>query len=372
MKKLNLILKPATLDHLDALMTLEEKCFETDRLSRRSMRRFITGDQSIFLTALSGDSLAGYLLIIFYRGTRLARLYSLAVDPDLRGQGISKKLLKAGEAEALNRGAIHFRLEVAPSNDAALQLYRSFGFKDFGRVQDYYEDHTDALRMQKRIRHIEQSTVHINIPWLGQNTPFSCGPAALMMAMAGLDRTYKPDLKEELRLWRETTTIYMTSGHGGCHPIGLALAAKRRGFSSEIWLNKRGPLFVEGVRSENKKKIMQIVHTDFEAQSRKQGIKTHHRAVDPNTLRKACDEGAIPVVLISTYRLDRKKAPHWVVVSGYDEHCFYVHDPDFDATEETPRDLQYIPIAVEDFDSMSSFGSTRLRCAIILSASKQN
>jgi ribosomal protein S18 acetylase RimI-like enzyme len=370
MKKPAITITATTMDQLDALMELEEKCFEIDRLSRRSMRRFISGDQSIFLTALNKDVPIGYLLIIFYRGTRLARLYSLAVDPDWRGQGIAKKLLKAGEAKALDRGAIHFRLEVGQPNTAAIQLYEALGFRKVSLLHDFYEDHTAALRMQKRIRHVEQSSVHINIPWFGQNTPFSCGPAALMMAMAGLDRSYKPDLKEELRLWRETTTIYMTSGHGGCHPLGLALAAKRRGYSTEAWINKRGPLFVEGVRSEDKKKIMQIVHTDFESQSRKQGIKMHHKAIDQRTLRTACDTGAIPVVLISTYRLDRKKAPHWVVISGYDEHCFYVHDPDFDETEETPRDLQYIPIAVEDFDSMSSFGSTRLRCAIILSASE--
>jgi ribosomal protein S18 acetylase RimI-like enzyme len=370
MKKNVITIAPAALAQLDALMALEEKCFEIDRLSRRSMRRFISGEQSIFLTALHENSPVGYLLIIFYRGTRLARLYSLAVDPGWRGQGIAKQLMESGQSEALRRGAIHFRLEVAQTNTAAIQLYESLGFRKHSLLHNFYEDHSDALRLQKRIRHIEQSTVHINIPWFGQNTPFTCGPAALMMALAGLDRSYKPDLKEELRLWRETTTIYMTSGHGGCHPLGLALAAKRRGYSTEVWINKRGPLFIEGVRSEKKKTIMQIVHTDFENQSRKQGIKMHRKAIDQNGLRKACDEGAIPIVLISTYRLDRKKAPHWVVVSGYDEHCFYVHDPDFDEEEETPRDLQYIPIAAEDFDFMSAFGSTRLRCAIILSKSK--
>ena len=35
-----------------------------------------------------------------------------------------------------------------------------------------------------------------------------------------LDRTL------ELRVWREATTIFMTSGHGGCGPDGLALAAE--------------------------------------------------------------------------------------------------------------------------------------------------
>ena len=41
----------------------------------------------------------------------------------------------------------------------------------------------------------------------------------------------------------------MTSGHGGCHPLGLALAARQRGFSAETWINLQQPLFVDGVRN---------------------------------------------------------------------------------------------------------------------------
>lgn len=360
--------EPATADQLDWLIALEEKCFATDRLSRRSMRRFINSDQCVFLVAYRDETPLGYLLILFHRGTRLARLYSIAVEPEARGYGIAKLLLQAGETKSLDFGAIHLRLEVGQDNASAINLYRSLGFREFGLLQNYYDDQTDALRMQKRIRHPDQNSVHLNVPWFRQSTPFSCGPAAIMMAMSGLDPDYQPGLAEELRLWRETTTIFMTSGHGGCHPLGLALAAARRGFKAEAWINKRGPLFVEGVRSAEKKRIIETVHADFEAQARENQIKVHRVAIDPATLRNACDRGAIPVVLISTYRLDRKKAPHWVVVSGYDEHCFYVHDPDVDDESGlSPNDLQYVPIAIEDFGSMSSYGSQRLRSAIILS-----
>ena len=44
-----------------------------------------------------------------------------------------------------------------------------------------------------------------------------------------------------------------------------------------------------------------------------------------------------------------------------------MHDPDFEGTAETPRDLQHIPIAAEDFDSMAAYGSNRLRSAVIIS-----
>lgn len=367
MKAFSVQVDKASMADLDALVSLEERCFEMDRLSRRSMRRFIASDQRILLVARSEQAIIGYLLILFHRGTRLARLYSVAVDPAFRRRGIASVLFQEGESRACGQGAIHLRLEVGQGNAGAIAFYRSQGFQEFGLLSDYYEDHTNALRMQKRIRHLADSSIHVDIPWLRQHTPFTCGPAAIMMAMAGLDPAYQPDLTEELRLWRETTTIFMTSGHGGCHPLGLALAATKRHFQAEVWISKGGPLFVEGVRSEKKKAIMETVHADFVAQSRLAEIPVHYASVDLDVLRAACDRGAVPIVLISTYRFDRKKAPHWVAVTGYDERCIYVHDPDYDEADETPRDLQYIPVAAEDFGSMASYGSDRLRCAIILS-----
>jgi ribosomal protein S18 acetylase RimI-like enzyme len=357
----------ATLDQLDGLLELEQQCFASDRLSRRSMRRFLLNEQSVFLAALSGQTLAGYLLIIFHRGTRLARLYSIATDPCFRGQGIARQLMAAGEHHARQRGALYLRLEVSNSNLSAIGLYHSLGFEEFGLLRDYYEDHSDALQMQKCIRSYRNVSVQTDMPWCRQTTPFTCGPASLMMAMAGLDPDYVPSQSEELQLWREATTIFMTSGHGGCHPLGLALAAHERGFHAEVWINQRQALFVDGVRNETKKQIIELVHQDFLSQCQTAKIPVHYENIDQNGLLSACDRGAVPIVLISTYRMDRKKAPHWVAVSGYDERCFYVHDPDPDNRKKDLLDCQYLPIAREDFDPMSSFGSNRLRTAIVLS-----
>ncbi|MCW8955736.1 MAG: GNAT family N-acetyltransferase/peptidase C39 family protein [Gammaproteobacteria bacterium] len=361
-------IEPASLAHLDLLVELEQQCFTSDQLSRRSMRRFLRSDQSVFLLALQQEKVVGYLLIIFHRGTRLARLYSIAVGPEWRGQGVARKLMEAGEEEAQCRGALYFRLEVNNTNLNAISLYHSLGFREFGLLQDYYDDHSDALRMQKRIRHPDRASVHTLIPWYQQTTHFTCGPAALMMAMAGLKSDYKPGLSEELKLWREATTIYMTSGHGGCHPLGLALAARARGLNAEVWINQRQSLFVDGVRNGKKKTIIETVHHDYVQQSEAAGIDIHYENIDQSTLINACDRGAVPIVLISTYRMDRKKSPHWVAVSGYDEQCFYVHDPDPDEKHQDLIDCQYLPIAHEDFDPMSSFGSNRLRTAVILSS----
>jgi ribosomal protein S18 acetylase RimI-like enzyme/predicted double-glycine peptidase len=354
-------------DDLEALITLEEAAFSTDRLSRRSFRHWISGGKRAFLVATVDGTLAGYILVIYHRGTRLARLYSIATDPHFRGRGIARRLVEAGERAASDSGRFIMRLEVATENRPAIALYESLGYQTFGSYRDYYDDHGDAARMQKRIHHYRVLEKHADVPWIRQTTAFTCGPAALMMAMRAISAEYTPSLHEELQIWREATTIFMTSGHGGCHPLGLALAARQRGFQAETWINQRQPLFVDGVRDANKKRVIGLVHEDYLQQTEKQGIEIQYGDIAQETLIQALDHGAIPLVLISTWRLDGKKAPHWVTVSGYDSDCLYVHDPDPEEISRTPLDGQYLPIAREDFARISCFGQSRLRTAVIVS-----
>ncbi|MGY6274624.1 GNAT family N-acetyltransferase/peptidase C39 family protein [Methylomonas sp. MgM2] len=361
-----LSIRPATLSDLNDLVTLENASFATDRLSRRSFRHWIGTEHRSLLIADIQGRLAGYILIIYHPGTRLARIYSLAVRPALRGQGVAQALIEAGERAARNDGRLYLRLEVNVDNRPAINLYEKLGYRKFGLYRDYYEDHTDALRYQKRIRRYQDRPQHRSVHWLRQTTPFTCGPAALMMAMHGLNSAYKPSREEEIDLWREATTIFMTSGHGGCHPVGLALAAKRRGFDVEVWINQTGPLFIDSVRSDEKKQIIELVDTGFKADAAEQRIPVHYANITQNDLTAAFEAGAIPLILISTYAMDQRKAPHWVVMSGFDYDCLYMHDSDPDDSRQSELDCQFIPIAREDFERMSCFGKSRLRTAVIV------
>jgi ribosomal protein S18 acetylase RimI-like enzyme len=363
---LTVLTRNAQLTDIDALVALETACFETDRLSRRSFKHWLAADHRALLVAEIEKIVAGYILIIYHPGTRLARIYSIAISPQYRGLGLAKQLMAAGEQAANENGRLYLRLEVSVDNTSAIKLYETQGYQKFGIYRDYYQDHKDALRYQKRIRRYRDTLQYRSVHWLRQTTPFTCGPAALMMAMHGINRAYQPSQEEEINLWREATTIFMTSGHGGCHPIGLALAAKRRQFSVEVWINKTTTLFIDGVRNEEKKQIVELVDTCFKRQAAEQGITLHFANITQNELIAAFKAGAIPVILISTFLLDRKKAPHWVVMSGFDDDCLYMHDPDPDDGRQSEIDCQFIPIAREDFDRMSCFGKNRLRTAVII------
>lgn len=360
-------LRRATLDDLDALNDLEKRCFENDRLSRRQLRHWLQVEHGILLVAEVDKMLAGYGLVWLHRGTRLARLYSLAVSPEFRGRKIADQLMDALEEATEEAGRLFMRLEVAKRNSSAIKLYERHGYQVFGEYSDYYEDHDDALRMQKTIRHPDDdSDSRIFTPWYQQSTDFTCGPAALMMAMAQQRPDQALNQSVELDLWREATTIFMAAGHGGSHPIGLALAAARRGFSASVVINSEQPLFVEGVRSDEKKSVLQLVHHQFVDAAEAQGVAIEYAEPTVDRLEGWLRQSFAVMLLISTYALDGRKIPHWVTVTGLDEQCVYVHDPDLDPDYQRSIDCQYVPIARDDFRKLSTYGSSRLRTAVLI------
>jgi len=345
---------------------LEEASFAGDRLSRRRFQHWIKASNRVFLVAEKDGQLLAYGLVLLHKGTRLARLYSIAVSGLARGQGIGKTLLLALEQAAKEKGRLAMRLEVAKDNRNAIGLYGKLGYRTFGEYHDYYKDHGDAVRMQKRIRSIDPKQLIHPIPWFQQSTDFTCGPASLLMAMASLDKNIKPSRELELDIWREATTIFMTSGHGGTHPLGLALAAKKRGFDVTTFISTDKPLFLEGVRTQNKKDIMRTVDRQFHQRAKNEGVELVISDLTQKQIASALQSEHALILLISTYLMDGKKAPHWVAVTGMDEDCIYVHDPDVNERLQDRLDCQHIPIAREHFARMSAFGNDRLRTAIIL------
>lgn len=258
------------------------------------------------------------------------------------------------------------RLEVAKQNQSAIHLYQRLGYRVFGEVADYYEDHSDALRMQKRIRYPGRVREETTVPWYGQTTSFTCGPACLMMVMAGIESGTQLSQSLELDLWREATTVFMTSGHGGCHPLGLALSAHQRGFNVEVVMSQTSPLFLEGVRSVHKKEVLTLVHQQFLERSESKQIPIRCEAVSVANIEKHLAQGDYVLVMISSYRLNGDKAPHWVVVTASDDLCFYLHDPDTDKLTISELDCQYIPVAKEDFAKMLNYGRNRFSTALFI------
>ncbi len=73
-----------------------------------------------------------------------AELLRIAVDPAHRGRGLGRLLLEASQRDLEAEGLVHLFLEVRVSNAAAIQLYRTCGWKPCGRRSGYYPDGEDA------------------------------------------------------------------------------------------------------------------------------------------------------------------------------------------------------------------------------------
>jgi ribosomal protein S18 acetylase RimI-like enzyme len=357
--------RKAKVSDIDELEKIENQSFSTDRISRRSFFGFFLGSSSVLFVALDGRILIGYGLVLYKKGSSLARLYSIAVAQKYKGKGFGTKILNALEEAAVARNAAYMRLEVANSNVAAISLYQSLGYYKFDVKEDYYESHEDALCFEKILISPNSKTKKNRIRYYRQTTDFTCGPAALMMAM----NAHRPSLKLtqslELQLWREATTIFMLSGHGGCGPRGLALAAAKRNFKADLFVSPGQFLFLNSVRDVNKQEIIKLVQKDFDKQLRKFRIKGRKDKVNFELVATMLNRGGIPLVLISAYQLTQNKTPHWIVVSGIDDKFIYFNDPNVE-DGETVIENQNIPVRKDEFNRMCRYGSQQVQAMVVL------
>ncbi len=136
---------------LDALVELENRSFDTDRVSRTQYRRHIDSATGVVLIAQSGAKIAGSALVFLRSRSRRARLYSIAIAHDCRGMGVGAALLRACEKSARDSGRQTLYLEVRDDNAAAIHLYESRGYRRGPILRRFYEDGADARRYEKTI-----------------------------------------------------------------------------------------------------------------------------------------------------------------------------------------------------------------------------
>jgi len=136
---------------LAALIELENRTFESDRLSARQLRRHLDNPAAVLLVAVRGDDVLGVAVVFSPPRHRAARLYSIAVSAHARGAGIGELLLAAAERAARARGKSLIRLEVRAENAAAQGFYERRGYRRFGTKPGFYEDGHDALRYEKAL-----------------------------------------------------------------------------------------------------------------------------------------------------------------------------------------------------------------------------
>jgi len=136
-----LLIRRAGLRDIRAILAIEKESFPTP-WSRWNFIAELTQPISHFLVtgpaAPDPWQLWGY--IVFWIAAEEMHLLNLAVHPKQRRRGLARFLLNEALERSRGLGAKVAWLEVRPSNEAALALYASLGFKEVGRRPGYYED----------------------------------------------------------------------------------------------------------------------------------------------------------------------------------------------------------------------------------------
>ena len=140
---------PADESHIEQMMSLELECFGRDAWTEESMRFEALADHTRYFVLLDGEKMRGYAGLSKLPASHQADVQTIAVDPQLRGQGYGRKLMDRLVSEARNLGASEIFLEVRADNSVAQGLYASMGFEHIDTRKRYYQpDDVDAWVMR--------------------------------------------------------------------------------------------------------------------------------------------------------------------------------------------------------------------------------
>ncbi|HWI41282.1 MAG TPA: ribosomal protein S18-alanine N-acetyltransferase [Verrucomicrobiae bacterium] len=141
----DIIILPMTEADLDQVLAIESGSFPLP-WSRQHFLDELASPYSFPMVALAEGAVAGFICPAIVLDE--AHILDVAVHPSFRRRGVGRLLVQAVIRECAERSAAFLGLEVRPSNGAAIELYRSFGFRETGRRKRYYENGEDALLME--------------------------------------------------------------------------------------------------------------------------------------------------------------------------------------------------------------------------------
>lgn len=92
----------------------------------------LAAKDDLFFVAVQNDELVGTIMA-GYDGHR-GWIYSIAVRPDLRNQGIGSKLVRFAESRLEALGCMKINLQIMDGNEAVRHFYETLGYTEERRV----------------------------------------------------------------------------------------------------------------------------------------------------------------------------------------------------------------------------------------------
>jgi len=145
-------LRPMREDDLDDVMAIEQATYQFP-WTRGIFRDCLHVGYCCWVFEENGVIEAYAVMSI---GAGEAHLLTVVVDPENRNKGLGKMLVTHLLNIAVAHGAETVLLEVRPSNQVAIQLYRNLGFNEVGLRANYYpapNGREDAMIMALTVSH---------------------------------------------------------------------------------------------------------------------------------------------------------------------------------------------------------------------------
>ena len=160
--------------HLRGVLRIEVQSYPKPWTLGLYLSELALGGMRCYLVARRGGEVVGYGGLMYVGPD--AHVTTLAVAPEFHRRGIGRRVLLGLARAAVAHGAENLTLEVRVSNDAAIALYRRFGFVPAGVRKNYYaEVNEDALVMWandihtaayvERLDGLEAETVRTEPSW---------------------------------------------------------------------------------------------------------------------------------------------------------------------------------------------------------------
>ena len=144
-----LVFAPMTPGELDEVHALECSVFPHP-WSRSNFSESLASGYDAWTARDAAGALAGYYVLMYVVDE--AHLLDVAVAAGRQRQGLGRHLLDRIGARAREQGMDSVLLEVRPSNERALAVYRRHGYREIGRRKAYYPAHggqrEDAIVMR--------------------------------------------------------------------------------------------------------------------------------------------------------------------------------------------------------------------------------
>ena len=144
----SITIQGATWRDLGEIRQLEKLCFPLDSWPLLDMLGVLSFPSVERIKAVSGEKIVGFVAADIRSSKDLAWIATICVHPEHQGKGFGSQLLEACE-QALNISTI--KLSVRSSNDAAIRLYKKFGYNIVETWPKYYKGGEDATVMEKTI-----------------------------------------------------------------------------------------------------------------------------------------------------------------------------------------------------------------------------